>query len=526
MKSTIKNRLFKLIVIIFIVTLSTGHFTAVVSDNDGSAFISKAEFDSLKNDFQSQIDQYNTSIDNKIDVAIASYLAGIKTSKTTEGKFSIFGNQKILIVNTKNINNLKFGKVGMDWDINFGQVGMRSTYTNCAVGTIKMTRTGDNNYEAFIIDNSTGKFKYWGDSLKIDTKVNFALQKAVAAATSYYNSDDTVQNLKLRWGANAYSYARRGEDENRHDDEGGSGSIRWSNYFGKNTFYSIYATGLNFGNLFWSAGSQIYKSNISTAKVSNDKTLWIIDDSDDATQVWAKNPEQDPKVLTTLEAKNYVTTSRSSSLPSDAGISGNVSVTSVNIDFREPYDATLYPNRLKRITVNKDLEWTRTGTFANISSTARSASDWVEFHLVTNKSTPSFIINDNYTTVQLTEYAPYGFKGYLTQGLPIGIFKADSSIRFTLDTSIVGRSINFAVKNTPFDTSDIENITDNSDITLKIDGSEHPDVAYITAAPHTIEIANSKQQALFVKMTIPRSESSKERLTVTWPLNYLLTDND
>ena len=36
---------------------------AVVADNDGSAFITKAEFDSLKNNFQSQIDQYNTSID-------------------------------------------------------------------------------------------------------------------------------------------------------------------------------------------------------------------------------------------------------------------------------------------------------------------------------------------------------------------------------------------------------------------------------------------------------------------------------
>ncbi len=50
---------------------------AVVSDNDGSAFITKAEFDSLKNDFQNQIDSYNTEIDSKIDAAIASYLAGV-----------------------------------------------------------------------------------------------------------------------------------------------------------------------------------------------------------------------------------------------------------------------------------------------------------------------------------------------------------------------------------------------------------------------------------------------------------------
>ena len=56
----------------------------MVSDNDGSAFITKAEFDSLKNDFQSQIDQYNTSIDNKIDSAIASYLSGVKVEKVSE----------------------------------------------------------------------------------------------------------------------------------------------------------------------------------------------------------------------------------------------------------------------------------------------------------------------------------------------------------------------------------------------------------------------------------------------------------
>ena len=60
--------------------MSIESFGAVVSDNDGSAFITKAEFDSMKNEFQSQIDQYNTSIDAKIDGAIASYLAGLQIS--------------------------------------------------------------------------------------------------------------------------------------------------------------------------------------------------------------------------------------------------------------------------------------------------------------------------------------------------------------------------------------------------------------------------------------------------------------
>ena len=71
----------KLVALLLVLLISIESFGAVVSDNDGSAFITKAEFDSLKNNFQSQIDQYNTSIDSKIDGAIASYLAGITITK-------------------------------------------------------------------------------------------------------------------------------------------------------------------------------------------------------------------------------------------------------------------------------------------------------------------------------------------------------------------------------------------------------------------------------------------------------------
>ena len=71
----------RLLALFLVVLMSIESFAAVVSDNDGSAFITKAEFDSLKNNFQAQIDQYNTSIDSKIDGAIASYLAGIDIKK-------------------------------------------------------------------------------------------------------------------------------------------------------------------------------------------------------------------------------------------------------------------------------------------------------------------------------------------------------------------------------------------------------------------------------------------------------------
>ncbi len=72
--SFIKRR----IALFLVLLLSIESFAAVVGDNDGAAFITKAEFDSMKNDFQSQLDRYNSSLDNKIDGAIASYLSGIK----------------------------------------------------------------------------------------------------------------------------------------------------------------------------------------------------------------------------------------------------------------------------------------------------------------------------------------------------------------------------------------------------------------------------------------------------------------
>lgn len=73
----------KIVALLFVFILSLNSFGAVVSDNDGAAFITKAEFDSLKNNFQAQIDAFNTSIDSKIDNAISAYLAGVSLGATT-----------------------------------------------------------------------------------------------------------------------------------------------------------------------------------------------------------------------------------------------------------------------------------------------------------------------------------------------------------------------------------------------------------------------------------------------------------
>jgi hypothetical protein len=84
LKGKNKRKMFKkALCLSFALLICINTFAAVVSDNDGSAFITKAEFDSLKNNFQASLDQYNSNIDRKIDDAIAQYLNGIKISKET-----------------------------------------------------------------------------------------------------------------------------------------------------------------------------------------------------------------------------------------------------------------------------------------------------------------------------------------------------------------------------------------------------------------------------------------------------------
>ena len=69
--------------------MSINSFAAIVGDNDGAAFITKAEFESLKNDFQSQMNRYNSSLDEKITGTIATYLSGIQVAKTTYQKSTL-----------------------------------------------------------------------------------------------------------------------------------------------------------------------------------------------------------------------------------------------------------------------------------------------------------------------------------------------------------------------------------------------------------------------------------------------------
>ena len=169
-----KKKLKKGLALLIAMLLCFNSFAAVVSDNDGSAFITKAEFDSLKNNFQAQIDNYNTSIDAKIDGAIASYLAGIQISKNENRKLSLI-DSKLEYPLEINMKNTEFDvtayddwvynscwKPDYDWTFSFQRAAKygscRIKYSNYDANNklkwfYKGSRSGDNYKVTGIVKN-------------------------------------------------------------------------------------------------------------------------------------------------------------------------------------------------------------------------------------------------------------------------------------------------------------------------------------------------------------------------------------
>ena len=86
------KRLKKLIYIFIVLAMVSQNFAAIISDNDGSAFVTKNEFEALKSDFQNQIEKYSLSIEGKIDGAIANYLAAIRIATKEAKEVAYFKN--------------------------------------------------------------------------------------------------------------------------------------------------------------------------------------------------------------------------------------------------------------------------------------------------------------------------------------------------------------------------------------------------------------------------------------------------
>ena len=189
-------------------------FGAVVGDNDGAAFITKAEFESLKNVFQAQINKYNASIDNKIDGAIASYIAGINVAKDTI------------------TNNLCYDEDGV--------LSVRANYDdiNWKEGFIYLT---EDHYQIFNKNNASATDTLWRNGISIG-KVSFTSNAQKEFTDPSVTNVDRTNGFAIWNGVAKTKYAIR------------------SNSFDRNLTYNIRDFGIQNNLVVW---EQIYKySNV------------------------------------------------------------------------------------------------------------------------------------------------------------------------------------------------------------------------------------------------------------------------
>ena len=100
----------KIISLLVVLVLNITSFAAVGA-NDGSAFVTKAEFDALVNTFNEQMDDYESNLVSKIDGAVANYLAGLSNTQVTQRTILIpeASSKGVFSFNKQNPLNYEYG---------------------------------------------------------------------------------------------------------------------------------------------------------------------------------------------------------------------------------------------------------------------------------------------------------------------------------------------------------------------------------------------------------------------------------
>ena len=193
----------KALCLIFVLLLSINSFAAIVSDNDGSAFVTKAEFDALKDNFSNQIINYEQSIESKIDGAIAAYLAGIKLARKeiVKTSFDVLDskNKKIIFYGKnkipKNANNTPKAESSIFWisttgysasDFYHMDVQHAVTYSNL------WTNTSTTDNRILVVDDGYAEIWYTNVAVKETRYIS-----AYYGSSSALESGGLIKSIKI-----------------------------------------------------------------------------------------------------------------------------------------------------------------------------------------------------------------------------------------------------------------------------------------------------------------------------------------
>ena len=531
----------RVLALFLVVLMSIESFAAVVSDNDGSAFITKAEFDSLKNNFQAQIDQYNTSIDSKIDGAIASYLAGITVAKKTTEKFFDGKGAKVLICDASKINDLKWGTFALDISqiqSKFGPDTETATQTNTgsAYGKWVAKRPTATPFECFRYNADTSRLIAYSNDLKV--KFTTIRNNNSFATWSKHASSDTSAIWGIRWHSCAYPEGNSGKY--------GSQALVFANWgsdvFTSNQqFYSTYNMWLAAPNWTesWNTGINInYAGNIGTPdyfqsdkiEIQNEtKINLIFDDTtiDQRNKIWTPcygNTEN--IILECLHAGGHPT--------DDDVFAYNYDKTGRTLRFDTPGDAGLALTETRVWAYNNDysrfihrtnlLSWRNTGSTSSGSLNQITCDYWYEPYFENDSLYSKNIIN-NIDDSKINEFSSYGFTGALTEGLPIGLFKEDDECEFEINLptamSIGLRSQVFNAGTIVLNTANDANLEVTIDNVKKTNSNNE-----VAAGNHKFKIkyVGSGSKPIFIKIGRANADlSTTYRYIVTLPTEYTQT---
>lgn len=96
--------LYKRSIAVFAIVIMSVNTFATTASNDGSAFVTKAEFDGLLKGFNDKMDEYQAALNTKIDDAVAGYLSGMSSQAVLQ--LDNYAKR----ASDSNVNNIKFVK--------------------------------------------------------------------------------------------------------------------------------------------------------------------------------------------------------------------------------------------------------------------------------------------------------------------------------------------------------------------------------------------------------------------------------
>ena len=176
---------------LFVVLLSTSCFCSLGS-SDGSSFVTKAEFDTLKEHFKKEVENYENSINDKIDGAIAQYLAGIQLKKAAFKAAPFAPTDGIYCLGS---NDYRWSAGWLSYKVNgvVGRIGHNNTTTDMAVINVQYTSGTSSKFkEALVSDadytNNVAKWKGYYETTQSITLNPTTENPGFSPNTGYWES--------------------------------------------------------------------------------------------------------------------------------------------------------------------------------------------------------------------------------------------------------------------------------------------------------------------------------------------------